>query len=127
MMRFAIPALALIGIMACGSETNEPVATKLAPTEKMLAYADFKPIFDAKCVGCHGADDPKEDLRLDSYAAVMKGSEHGAMVIAGNASGSKLVKLIDGTEQPRMPLKKDPLSKEEIDKISAWVDQGAEE
>jgi len=126
-MRFVLPTLALIAIAACGTQDNTSNVTTIEPNEATLTYADVKPIFDAKCVGCHGSNKPKEDLSLNTYAAVIKGGEHGAVVVPGDPAGSKLVHAIDGTDTPRMPFKQDPLSQEEIDKISKWIEDGAKE
>ncbi|MBA3725457.1 MAG: c-type cytochrome [Armatimonadetes bacterium] len=132
MKKFVIPAAVLACTWACGTDTPTDSGSETAgPTAEkpgtMLAYNDVKPIFDANCVGCHGAKKASEKLRLDSYAAVLKGSEHGAMVVAGDSGGSKLVKRITGDVEPRMPFKKEPLSKEDIDKITQWIAQGAKE
>jgi uncharacterized membrane protein len=127
-MRFVLPTLALIAIAACGSQDNTPDATKTGPLEEAtLSFIDVQPILDAKCVGCHGDNDPKEGLALNTHAAVMQGGEHGAVVVPGDPKGSKLVQFIDGSKTPRMPFKQDPLSQEEIDKIAMWIEQGAKE
>lgn len=126
-MKYLIGFLALVGIAACGTEAttdNDVIVVK--PTQPAgLVYADVKPIFDARCVGCHGADKPKEGIRLDSHDAIMKGGEKGPIIVAGKANESELVHVIDGTDEPRMPFKQDPLTAEEIKKIADWIDQGA--
>jgi uncharacterized membrane protein len=127
-MRFALPVVALVVIAACGTqEANEPDVQVVAPPVTTLTYADVKPIFDARCVMCHGEKEPKEGISLNTYANVMKGGEKGPILVAGKASESALVHVIDGTEEPRMPFKQDPLSADEIKKIADWIDQGAKE
>ncbi len=126
-MRFVLPTLALIAIAACGTQENTSNVTTIEPTEVTLGFMDVLPIFEAKCVACHGSNDPKEGLALNTHAAVIQGGEHGAVVVPGDPSGSRLVQFIDGTKSPRMPFKQKPLSQEEIDKISKWIEQGAKE
>lgn len=77
-MRFLIPGLALIAIASCGTQDNVAVVDPPMP-EATLVYNDVKPIFDAKCVGCHGANDPKEGIGLYSYQAIMAGGENGRL------------------------------------------------
>src|SRR5258708_5736281 len=36
------------------------------------------PLLDSHCTGCHGGKLQKAQLRLDSFAAVMRGGRHGA-------------------------------------------------
>ncbi|MDB6055848.1 MAG: hypothetical protein JWN25_3371 [Verrucomicrobiales bacterium] len=81
--------------------------SKMPPASQKqgLTYEhDIKPIFEASCLRCHGAERPKAGLRLDSLAAVLKGSEDGKIVSAGNSKDSSLVlavsQLDDETAMP---------------------------
>ena len=62
---------------------------------------------------------------MDTYEGVMKGGEHGKAVLAKNSAGSRLMKMVKGTLQPRMPLDAAPLTQAELEKISKWITQGA--
>ena len=53
-----------------------PDLSKLPPasTKAGVTYdKDIRPLFEASCTRCHGAEKPKGGLRLDSAAAVLKG------------------------------------------------------
>ena len=126
-MKYVLGFCALVTIAACGTEAttdNNDVAVT-TPEPAGVMYADVKPIFDARCVGCHGATDPKGGVNMTSHESIMKGGEDGAIVVAGKPADSELIHYIDGSKQPRMPFKQDPLRNEEIQKISDWVEQGA--
>lgn len=89
---------------------------------------DIKPLFEKSCFKCHGAEKQKADLRLDSLEAVIKGSENGPVLTKGNSAKSGLVhsiSLLD--EDTAMPPegKADPLTKEQVGLVRAWIDQGA--
>ena len=93
---------------------------------------DIKPIFDKSCTRCHGAEKPKGDLRLDSVEAANKGSEHGKVIQAGKSADSKLVIAVAHAGHPDefMPPPNNraniqPLTKEQVALIRAWIDQGA--
>ena len=86
---------------------------------------DVLPIFQARCVTCHGDVGPEDGLSLTSYENVMKGSVAGPVVIPGDPDNSELVKRIKGISQPRMPFGQAPLSDEQIRTIETWVAQGA--
>ena len=87
-----------------------------------VSYArDVQPVFAAKCVICHGV---LGGLDLTSYDALIAGGDSGSNVIPGDAVGSLLVKRIDGTLSPQMPLGV-PLSDQEIGLIKTWIDEGA--
>lgn len=95
---------------------------------RAAAVADFDaqvlPIMDAYCTRCHGERKQKEGLRLDSYAAVLLGSEWGSVVNLGNAADSVLVQslhlpLDDDGHMP--PADKEQPTAAEIATIEAWI------
>ena len=98
-----------------------------------VTYAtDIKPIFDKSCVKCHGAQKPKGRLRLDSLEGALKGGEDGKVILPGNSGGSMLVHNVahagdpdDYMPPPRNKARIQPLTKEQIGLIRAWIDQGA--
>ncbi len=101
-----------------------------ASDKKGVTYAtDIKPIFQKSCFKCHGPDKQKAKLRLDSLSAALKGSENGKVIETGNSAKSTLVHNIAriGDEDDWMPPvdKGDPLTKDQIGLIRAWIDQGA--
>jgi hypothetical protein len=102
----------------------EPTATP-APTVD-LANVSFEghvlPIFEQHCTECHGGDEPEEGLRLTSQAEVMAGSWNGSVVEPGDVENSYLIEqVVTG----RMPKRGPKLTPEEIEIITAWVEQGA--
>ncbi|HEX4485616.1 MAG TPA: c-type cytochrome domain-containing protein [Terriglobales bacterium] len=87
-----------------------------------------EPIFSARCVTCHGPDKQKGNLRLDSYAALMKGGKHGAAVKTGNAQTSDLMRRVTLPQDNDdfMPKEgKRPLSTDQIKLIELWINAGA--
>jgi len=103
------------------------LAALLAPAAALAAstFDDVAPIFAARCVLCHAGDGAPLGLRLDSHAAVLKGSQKGPVVKPGDAAGSEMVRRVRGQSQPRMPLVGDPLSADEIARIERWIADGA--
>jgi uncharacterized protein with WD repeat/mono/diheme cytochrome c family protein len=90
-----------------------------------VTYASHvAPIFAEKCVACHSHANRSSGLNLESYEALMNGGKRGAAVVAGRSAESLLVKYVDGTLKPRMPLG-DKLSDAEVGAIKAWIDAGA--
>ncbi len=94
-----------------------------APTyEKQIG-----PFFKTYCLGCHdGGDDSKGGLSVVSFKTLMEGGDGGEVIIAGKSDESRLVKMLLGTANPKMPPKdsKQPKS-EEIALVKNWVDLGA--
>ncbi len=87
---------------------------------------DIEPILAKNCYECHDARKQKAHLRLDSAAAIMKGSENGAIILPGNSDRSPMVRRLLGLDgEDRMPKDEDPLPAAQIALIRMWIDQGA--
>ena len=105
--------------------------TKLPPPspQKDVTFAkDIKPIFEKACFKCHGEEKQKAKLRVDSVEAIKKGSENGEVIVVGKSDKSSLVHSVAGlVEDMMMPPedKGDPLTKDQIALLRAWIDQGA--
>lgn len=86
------------------------------------------PVFEAKCVACHGSGTEKAGLRLDSYNDVMRGGKDGAVIVPGKPEASLLlarVTLSPG-DQHFMPAEgRTPLTSDEVSVIRAWIGAGA--
>ncbi|HEU0090736.1 MAG TPA: PSD1 and planctomycete cytochrome C domain-containing protein [Vicinamibacteria bacterium] len=86
---------------------------------------DVQPIFQARCTRCHGAEQQRSQLRLDSRTGALRGGMSGAVVLPGDSRGSALFQRITGVLQPSMPFEGSPLPAEEIARIQTWIDAGA--
>jgi len=86
---------------------------------------DIRPLFQEKCIGCHGPAQQMGGMRLDQRSSAM-GIRGGTTIGPGNAEGSRLyLKLISTKFGARMP-PTGPLDPEQIGLIKMWIDQGAE-
>ncbi|RYG24719.1 DUF1553 domain-containing protein [bacterium] len=94
--------------------------------QRRVSYVrDVDPIFQARCVSCHGTKSPSEGLDLSSLAGVRRGSAGGAMIVPGDPDRSRLFTMIlphDG--KVSMPPGR-PLTQPQIDTIREWIRQGA--
>ena len=78
----------------------------------------IQPILQANCVQCHGEKTRMKELDLRSLQGVLRGSESGAVVVAGKPEESRLYKLVNaGT----MPMGKSRLAEGEIATIRSWI------
>ena len=114
MLRFA----AIIWLMLVGL----PLLAADAPDY----VKDIKPILQRRCYSCHGALKQKGNLRLDFPAGILNGGDGGATVDPGQAADSLLIAALTGAEGVRrMPLEGDPLTTDEIARVTAWINAGA--
>lgn len=90
------------------------------------AFAEVSAILRAHCVVCHQGEAAPLGLRLDSHAALMKGSSRGPVVQPRNPPASELMRRVRGESQPRMPLTGPPwLSDAQIATLEQWIAAGA--
>ena len=109
-MRFFVPCLTLAAAFAQTPDFQR----------------DVQPIFQKKCVACHGQSNQMNGLRLDDGEAALKGGYSGVAISPGSSSTSPLVARVTATEKgKRMPPAGDPLSADQIATLKAWIDSGA--
>lgn len=87
---------------------------------------DVRPILAERCFECHSADKRRGALRLDSRAALLEGGNTGPAIAPGDVRASLLMQRVRGEGgEARMPLNRAPLSDEQIELLTRWIEQGA--
>jgi len=88
---------------------------------------DIRPLFQKRCVACHGPAVQSNGLRLDHGEAALKGGYSGVAIVKGNAAASRLVQRIESEKAgEQMPPAGPRLTEAEIRMVRAWIDKGAE-
>ena len=87
--------------------------------------ADISPILTSRCAtaGCHVAGGP-HGVDLRTYDTLSAGGDDGAIVIAGDAQASEIVKQIVQGRMPPDPA--EPLEAAQTQRIIDWINEGAE-
>ncbi len=100
---------------------------KSTPAKSVPDYArDVAPIFRKFCLGCHNAREAQGGLVLESHAQVLHGGEHGAILVAGKAAESRMIRLLEKKAEPAMPPEGNVgPNAAEIDVLKAWIAAGA--
>ncbi|MEQ8791734.1 MAG: DUF1553 domain-containing protein [Pirellulaceae bacterium] len=113
--------LAIAVLLGCST------VSRSAETEAIDFRRDIEPIFARHCVRCHGADKQQSGLRLDDRQNLLRGGDFGEpTIVPGDSAASFLISAVSGENVDlRMPPEGDLLSKQQVDKLKAWIDQGA--
>jgi hypothetical protein len=101
------------------------ISILLARAEDKIDFAkSIQPILEKRCIECHGEKKQKGDLRLDSKAELAKTEK---VVVAGKADESEMIKRVSlpAGHDDIMPPKGDPLTKDEIELLKKWINEGA--
>lgn len=162
-MNHQIKSISTLGLAAVAALALVTTATavdlsKLPPvsTQQNVTFEkDIKPIFEASCVRCHGAERPKAGFRANTLEGVLKGTKEGKVLEPGKSADSSLVLAVSqldpetamppkpkapkrdaagappaGANPPagadqKKPAPPKPLTPEQVGLVRAWIDQGA--
>lgn len=122
---FSVAVLPIgIGLAVQGAPAPvvDPAPAPVAVAGPVSYASQVAPLFADQCVSCHGAEDPEAGLQLHTYEGVMKGSEYGTVVEAGDPDGSLLVEMISAGE---MPQDADALTADQVALVRSWIAAGA--
>ena len=92
----------------------------------------IQPILSEHCWQCHGVDESTREgnLRLDLRESAIAGGESSKLaIVAGKASESEMIRRILSDDPDHVmppPSLQKPLSKEQIELLQGWIDQGAQ-
>lgn len=88
---------------------------------------DVKPILNKKCISCHGGVKQSGGFSVLFRHEALDTTESGKYaIIPGDAKHSEMIRRINSSDpEVRMPYKEEPLTPEEIDILTRWIDQGA--
>ena len=113
----ALLGILLLGALAAGSAGAD---------EPRGAGPDFQrdvvPIFEARCLHCHGAKRRDGKLDMRSVDSLLAGGVSGPAIKPGNAQKSLLIELLHYNE---MPPKKERsrVTKAELELLRKWINQ----
>ena len=109
----------LLGLLACLS------LIRAVSAEPVSYYNDLRPVIQRSCQGCHQPATKMGGLDLTSFEAIEAGGGKGAILKAGAPAESRVLAMLSGASQPRMPMGQDALADEEIELFRQWIAEGA--
>jgi YHS domain-containing protein/uncharacterized membrane protein len=119
------PLRSLLG----GGKTSAASREKPRVLAEQRVFADvIKPVLESSCISCHGPEKAKAGLRLDTFGGLLKGSEHGPIIVAGKAAESEMIKrlLLPAGHDDHMPPEGKPQpAADDIALLTWWVNAGA--
>jgi mono/diheme cytochrome c family protein len=107
------------------------LASTQDPAGGELTEHQILPIFQLRCVACHGKRKQEGGLDLRTVAGRRKGGKSGPALIPGNPDTSLLIQRIESGEMPPPDLQLQnsvrPLTEAELQKVRRWITAGAPE
>ncbi len=97
--------------------------TAAVPLQEPDFERDVVPIFERRCLDCHGPDKQSGRFSLETREDLLTGGRKGPVVVPGDPDASRLLELVQpqGDQPPRMPRKRDPLTVVEVAVLRDWI------
>ena len=100
---------------------DEPAPEGIPVYSKVL-----QPVFEAKCVGCHGTEKAKGRLAMHTYEKLMAGSGNGSIVTADEDDANRIemifrAELPEADEEHMPPQGKPQLTADELAILKWWI------
>jgi cytochrome c553 len=125
-----LTACLLVGFMPSATllagEIAEQVAATAAATPEAGEFfeREIRPILVERCQKCHGPDEQKGGLRLDSRAALLAGGDSGPVLEPGHPDTSLLVDAVATGQIVQMP-PDGKLPAAQVAALAKWIKLGA--
>ncbi|MCE9566440.1 MAG: hypothetical protein K8U57_30825 [Planctomycetes bacterium] len=105
----------------------EPAKPPVPPEPVLVAkptfVANILPVFQTKCVSCHGGLSKKAGLDVRTLEALVRGGKNGTVLKPGKLEQSSLWASVESGEMP--PSNKPQLTADEKKMIRDWINSGA--
>lgn len=114
------------GYLSGGADPSPVVITDIQ--QAPVYDAVIQPIFQQRCLSCHGSRKQEGELALHTFDRLMQGGEHGPSVVPGDAAASELYRrlvLPEGHEERMPPKGRKPITHDQICLIAWWINAGA--
>ncbi len=114
-------------LLSAASSVFTAIAAPAKDSGASLYQDQIQPLLagQSAALACHSSEAKQGGLDLSNRDGLLKGGASGAVVVPGNAEQSLLYLLVTQQKEPAMPLGSDPLSKEAVSRIAAWINAGA--
>ncbi len=118
-------AIALLAAGPVGAFLRAQSAQAPPPVAPISFATDIQPIFERRCLSCHGETMQGGKFDLRSRDSALQGGTRGSDVVPGSAEQSRVYRRIAGLERPSMPAQGGALAADEVAAIKRWIDEGA--
>lgn len=101
---------------------GEEKKIEVAPEHIKRFENEAKPVFAARCAGCHGGVKPAAGLDLRSLAGTLAGSASGPVIAEGASDKSILIRKIMSGAMPPPAARQTPVTEAELHILRQWID-----
>jgi mono/diheme cytochrome c family protein len=121
-----IPIILIVVLLSTGcDDTTTDIDDKIIPDSNVSYSEHIQPVFNAKCVNCHGVGITEAGLDLTTWSGTVADP---SIVFPGEPDNSILVWTIEYRPNvpPMPPLGYRPLTENQIRGVKTWIAEGAQ-
>lgn len=110
-----------------GNRKPEPSASPAGLADLCVFTQAVQPVLNTYCVGCHGPEKARADLRLDTLEGMNQGT-HGPVFVAGDSEKSRLIRVLTLPVSDDFHMPPEGKPQPTLDAVSLlrwWIDAGA--
>jgi mono/diheme cytochrome c family protein len=106
-------------------DLGAPSQQQTADAGRVVTEQDVLPIFQVRCVACHGKREQKGGLDLRTQASRLKGGDSGPALVPGKPEASLIIQKLEGGNMPPVGLQKEYFVRSptegEVETLKAWI------
>jgi mono/diheme cytochrome c family protein len=119
-MHWTAPALAIL-LVAPWAGLSDELGTEAERHFREQVW----PLFEARCVSCHGPERARAGLRLDSREALLRGGQSGPAILPARPAESLVLQAVLHTKPDLEMPPKEKLTPADIAILERWITRGA--
>jgi hypothetical protein len=107
-------------------EISRPEIRTTESPSRIGFWVDVYPVFEKRCVSCHGPRRQLGDFRVDQREDFFGKHGEQPLIVPGNSADSTLIAIVSGAKSGLRMLDKHQLPENEVRLLSVWIDAGAD-
>ena len=123
--RLALSAALMFAATPAGFADDVPKPPTQSADGIRYFETHIRPLLVKHCYECHGEKKQESALRLDTWAALMKGGDTGTAIVAGKPAQSLLLTAVKYQDPNLQMPPENRLSKQDVAKLEHWIEIGA--
>ncbi len=118
------------GHRGSANQVNESLAASPVQNsidqEGVEFWKDVYPVFENNCLSCHGPQKQLANFRIDRREDFFGSNGRPPLILPGQSAISPLIAIVSGTKKDMPMADIHKLSGQDVLKLKAWIDSGAE-
>ena len=129
----AFGLLGVLSVLSSRARADEAIPIEAPAADREVDFAaDVLPLLQRNCLACHSASKAEGEVVLESPELLRAARDGGALVVAGDAKASRMLRAAAHRDEPFMPPADNnvgavALKPAELGLLERWIERGAKD